>query len=73
MVVATAEAKTDMGRPKKRKEGEVVGIAIRGSQEWRDWVNGLADSRRLKVTDLIDQALVEYAERHGYEPKPPKR
>jgi hypothetical protein len=61
-----------MGRKKSGKD-EPKGVVVRGSQEWRDWVTGLADFRRLKVTDLIDQALVEYAERHGYKPSAPKR
>lgn len=67
-----------MGRPKKKKTGEgpesrSFGIAIRGSKEWRDWVMELADFRRLKATDLIDQALVEYADRHGFTKRAPKR
>ena len=33
----------------------------------------LADFRRLKATDLIDQALVEYAERHNFPDPAPKR
>lgn len=64
---------TAMGRPKKKNGGPAVGIAVRGSKEWRDWVMALADFRRLKATDLIDQALIEYAERHGFEKRAPKR
>jgi hypothetical protein len=37
----------------------VYGIAIRGSERWRDRATGLAEFRRLKATDLIDRALVE--------------
>lgn len=61
-----------MGRPKKKGPAS-VGIAVRGTKEWRDWVNELADSRRLKATDLIDQALIEYADRHGFKKPAPKR
>lgn len=61
-----------MGRPKKGGP-KSVGIAIRGSQEWRDWVMRLAKSRRLKATDLIDQALIEYAKNHGFDEPAPER
>ena len=48
-------------------------VSIRGTEEWRKWLFGLAAFRRLKATDVIDQSLVEYAERHGYgEPAPPR-
>lgn len=65
-----------MGRPKKKGlagEPKAVGLAIRGSVAWRDWVMELADFRRLKATDVMDQALVEYAERHGFAKPAPKR
>ena len=66
----------EMGRPKKKRGGPddaVAGIAIRGSKKWHAWVLKLADERRLKVTDLIDQALVFDAKEHGFEDVPPKR
>lgn len=64
-----------MGRPKKRTDDDPkqYGIAIRGSKEWRDWVMDLAKFRRLKATDLIDQALTEYAKNHEFKPEPPPR
>lgn len=66
----------EMGRPKKKSAGanaSTPGFAIRGSKEWHAWVTALAEFRRLKVTDVIDQALVEFASKHGYEPPAPKR
>src|SRR5262249_4545712 len=75
-LMVNAGAQKRMGGPKREGGaggGKVFGIAIRGSKEWRDWVMDLADFRRLKATDLIDQALVEYAERHGFNPSAPKR
>lgn len=64
-----------VGRPKKGNASETKahGIAIRGSKEWREWVTALAEFRRLKSTDLVDQALVEYAEKHGFTKPAPKR
>lgn len=62
----------------KKKQGEPTRPAhpifsIRGSSEWKAWVDKLADHVRLRSADLIDQALVEYAKTHGFEEKPPKR
>ena len=60
------------GRPKVDNPRRSI-VSIRGSVEWRDWLVELADSRRLKATDLIDLALVEFAERHGFKKPAPKR
>lgn len=69
-------ASQTMARPKKKGgpgSEPSAGFAVRGSKEWHTWVTELADHRRLKVTDLIDQALVEYAERHSFTRPAPKR
>lgn len=48
-------------------------VSIRGTEEWRDWLMGLAAHRRLKAADVIDQALIEYANKYGYDkPAPPR-
>lgn len=48
-------------------------VSIRGTEAWREWLMGLAAHKRLKAADVIDQALIEYAERHGYpKPAPPR-
>ena len=48
-------------------------VSIRGTESWRDWLMGLAAHRRLKAVDVIDQALIEYAQKYGYnEPAPPR-
>jgi hypothetical protein len=62
-----------MGRPKKRQETEYKVIAIRGTPDWHEWVFQLAEFRRTPVTSVIDQALVEYAERHGFKKPAPSR
>ena len=48
-------------------------VSIRGTEEWRDWLMGLAVHRRLSAADVIDQALVEYAQKYGYKKLPPPR
>jgi hypothetical protein len=48
-------------------------VSIRGTEAWRDWLMGLATHRRLSAADVIDQALIEYAQKYGYtKPAPPR-
>lgn len=48
-------------------------VSIRGTESWRAWLMGLAAHRRLKAVDVIDQALVEYAQKYGYTEEAPPR
>lgn len=65
-----------MARPKKKPakaDPKRSVVSVRGSDEWRDWLMELSAFRRLKATDVIDQALVEYAEKYGFKkPAPPR-
>jgi hypothetical protein len=65
-----------VGRPKRMLSEEDQASAVittRGTKKWHAWVLRLADFRRLRATDLIDQALVEYADKHGFTEPAPKR
>lgn len=73
-----------MARPKKRKEAspgpkaEGPGprqmiLSVRGTPEWRDWLNRLAEHNRVKTADAIDHALVAWARATGFIEPPPKR
>jgi hypothetical protein len=49
-------------------------LSVRGSEEWRAWVHRFCDHTRThSASDLIDQALVEYARTRGFADPPPKR
>jgi hypothetical protein len=49
-------------------------LSIRGSEEWREWVHRFCDHVRIRsASDLIDQALVEYARVRGFTDPAPKR
>lgn len=67
-----AESRNKGGRPKVPNPKRQV-ISLRGSEEWREWLNGLADHCRIPATALIDVALTRYAKEAGYEEPPPKR
>ena len=58
---------------KKPSKSKVTVLGIRCSEEWRDWLDQLAEHCRLNKVDVVDIAVVEYAKRVGFEPKPPKR
>jgi predicted transcriptional regulator len=48
-------------------------VSIRGTPEWKDWLDELARHCRMPKSVLIDIALAEYATRHGFDPPPPSR
>ena len=67
-----AEPKRGRGRPKG--EGRMpTALAVKGSAEWRDWVNALASHCRIDAAKLVDLALTSYAEEAGFKLPPPKR
>jgi hypothetical protein len=47
-------------------------LVIRGRATWLAWLKRVASARRIKPTEAIDQALLDWAARHGLEP-PPER
>jgi hypothetical protein len=47
-------------------------ITIRGSQEWKDWLERFALKLRSKPTSVIDRALAKLAEQEGFA-EPPQR
>ncbi len=48
-------------------------ISIKGTAEFRDWLNELADRERVTSVAVIERALVEYAANHGFTKPAPKR
>jgi hypothetical protein len=58
---------------KKRWKDRPLTVAmLKGSAEYRAWFLRLVEFSRINGTTLIDIALKEWAERHGFEP-PPRR
>ena len=73
MVTMTApKRKGTAGRPKAVQPKRQI-ISMRGSEEWREWLNALADHAHMPATTLIDQALLRYAQSVGFEQPMPKR
>jgi hypothetical protein len=47
-------------------------LVLRGTEEWKVWLDGLATANSAPLTVTVEQALKEYANKIGYS-KPPKR
>jgi hypothetical protein len=66
-----------MARPKAKPDDKpsprTTAFAIKGSAQWREWVDAGAEFCRTDVSKLIDAALVEYLASRGYQAPPPKR
>jgi hypothetical protein len=66
--------------PSKKKSGPVPGYApaqplavqVRGTPEWKQWVEDLAEANRQQVSGLVDTALARLAKEIGFR-DPPKR
>jgi hypothetical protein len=50
-----------------------IAVTLKGSAEWKAWVDDLADHCRTDVSKLIDMALVEFAKGHGFSRQAPRR
>jgi len=68
-----AKAKGSVAKSKEpAKVPRDMVVGMRGSPEWKGWLDRLADHCRLNKVDVIDLALVDYAQKMGFE-APPKR
>ena len=47
-------------------------LSIRGTPEWRAWLERFAGKSRVTPTALLDLAVAEKAARDGFEPPPPR-
>jgi hypothetical protein len=69
-----------MVEPKERKPGRPKGsepiretvVALKGSTEWKAWLDGFSSHCRLGLADTIEQSLLFYAKERDYG-SPPKR
>jgi hypothetical protein len=61
------------GPPDEGREPRPVILALRGSREWKEWIDRLARHCRLTTATVVDQALVRYAKEVGFEESAPPR
>lgn len=62
--------KTETDSPSKRQP---TAITIRGSKEWREWLERGADHCRTDSSKLLDIAAAQYLKAQGFNEPPPKR
>jgi hypothetical protein len=67
-----AKKKTVRGKPISPK-GSAIAVTLRGSPEWKEWVEALARHARLDVAKVIDRALVDFARKEGFDQEAPER
>ena len=60
------------GRPKRAGPARETVVALKGSPEWKAWLDGFAGHCRLGLSDTIEQSLDFYAQERKYR-RPPKR
>ena len=60
------------GRPKRVGPPRETVVALKGSLEWKSWLDEFAGHCRLGLADTIEQSLLCYAGARGFS-LPPKR
>ena len=60
------------GRPGGRGPARETVVALKGSPEWKAWLDGFAGHCRLGLADTVEQSLLCYAKEREYG-VPPKR
>lgn len=68
---AVAKKKVPINGTDEWRKPPIV-ATVRGSAEWKAWLEGLAERRRQTVAGVIDSAVAQLARECGY-PDPPKR
>ena len=48
-------------------------LTIKGTDEWREWLERLGKHLRTPASTIVDHALVRYAKEMGFKEEPPER
>jgi hypothetical protein len=60
------------GRPKGDGPERATVVALKGTREWKMWLDRFATHCRLGLADTIEQSLLTYSKERGFR-SPPKR
>jgi hypothetical protein len=75
-VMATSKRKTQTEPTPKavsRTNDRITALTIKGSLDWRAWVDRGAKHCRTDVAKLVDAALIEYLKARGFDEQAPAR
>lgn len=75
-----AQAKAKRSRMAKKKRpveewgaGKPLALQVRGTPEWKAWIDELARFDRSTVADVVDRSLAAYARAINFPQQPPPR
>ena len=68
----TGQERRRPGRPKRLGPARETVIALKGSAEWKAWLDQFAGHCRLGLADTVEQSLLWYAKERNFR-GPPKR
>ena len=70
-----ADASGDRPRQRKAKDLEPrpIALTVRGREEWKAWVQRLADFERIALNELVERALICRAREVGFKEQAPER
>lgn len=70
---AAVMAKKKRAKPKAPPAEERVAVVVlKGSPEYRDWLNGISQDSLIPVASIVRDALAKWANQRGYS-EPPER
>lgn len=64
--------KPRLGRPPSERGRLPIILTLKGTQEWKDWLDAYAVERGITPSELVESALRAMAKRHRRE-EPPRR
>ena len=67
-----AKKKTVPAKPAEPGPRRTV-LTIKGTDAWREWLEGLGKHLRTPTSTIVDHALVRYAKEVGYTNEAPER
>jgi hypothetical protein len=60
-------------KPQPVAQRRTIAVTLKGSEEWKEWVEAGARFCRTDVAKLFDASVVHYLKTKGFEPEAPER
>jgi hypothetical protein len=72
-VTDVAEKKTSKSKPLADKGRKPMIVQLRGSEEFKGWVEKIADLDRSSIAVIVEKALIQFAKTIGCNDPAPRR